>query len=264
MIRGPNRRWITSLFLLITLVSSSVSGQPPASLGRFDTLTLTAAAPEREFLVLEPVPITLALENRTTRGVRGHLALEFFAQRVELVIQPDGAAPYGVDELSTRRGVLLDIQPRIIKPGERRELTQLFDLGLDEWLPRPGRYSVHAVLHGSSPREELRSNSVSIVVRGWDRFEREAYDYILEAGTGFARYIFTARAQADLRPQLEELAERFGQTLYGDYANLLLGEYHGANGDAVSARKYLSRIAGKREFPLAERAATRLSRLSSR
>ena len=101
-------------------------------------------------------------------------------------------------------------------------------------------------------------------MRGWDRFEREAYDYILEAGTGFARYIFTARAQADLRPQLEELAERFGQTLYGDYANLLLGEYHAGIGDAGSARKYLSRIAGEPDFPLAERAATRLSRLSSR
>ena len=226
------------------------------SLGRFETLTLTATVPHREYLVLEPVPLTLTLENRTMRGVRGHLALELLARRIALKIQPEGLNPYRVDNL-TSVVALVDIAGRIIKPGEKRELTEVLGFGLNQILPRPGRYAIHVVLHGIDRQDELTSNIVSIVVRQPDRLEREAHDQI--QASGVARDIFTPRGQEELRPYLEEVAERFGDTPYGDYANLLLGEYHAVRRDVVTAQKYLSRIASKPEFPLAERAAKLLA-----
>ena len=254
---GRHHRHIASSACVVAVLFVSTAC---ASLGRFETLTLTASVPDREFLVLEPIPFNLELENRTGRGVRGHTALEFLARHVALDIQPEGSSPYRVDNL-TSVVALVDIAGRIIKPGEKREVTEVLGFGLTQILPRPGRYAIHVVLHGIDRQDELTSNAVSIVVREPDRFEREAQDQI--QSSGIARDIFTPRGLEERRPYLEEIAERFGDTPYGDYANLLLGEYHAVRRDVVSAQKYLSRIAGKPEFPLAERAAKLLAELGA-
>jgi hypothetical protein len=259
-----HRGWIAHGLVVIVAVllgGLPVWGQTSTPLGSFGTLTLTIGIPDRQFLVLEPIPITLVLENSTTHGVQGHMALEFLARRIEVVIQPEGSEPYRIDDLTTG-AALVDIPARIIKPGEKREVTEVLGLGLDQILPRPGRYAIHVVLNGLEAQSEVTSNPMSIHLREPDRFEREAYDFIV--ATGAARYFFTARVEDLLIAQRDEVAERFGATPYGDYANLLLGEYSASRRDAVNARKYLSRIAGKPEFPLAERAAKRLAGLGSR
>ena len=87
--------------------------------------------------------------------------------------------------------------------------------------------------------------------------EQAARTYIER--TGAADYLFSGLMDNDLRSHLEEIALTFPDTSYGDYANLILGEYL-AREDDDRARIYLPAGATRRDFPLAHRAAQALAR----
>lgn len=246
------KSWRTNLLaypaLLLFLGAATVMGQSPES--RFETLTLTIGVPDQGFLPLEPVPIKLQLLNGTDRDVMGHTAIDLTAGRIRLVIQPEGAPAYEVDDLSTFKALVLFKQPTIIKPGQKAEIKELLDFNLDKMFPRPGRYTVQAVLSGVDPREQVTSNVVSLQLREPSGVEQAAHAFI--HGSGAASYIFTGVVDDRLQVQLEELVLTFGDTVYADYGNLVLGTWNAGKGDYRTARHYLSRVTKKRDFPLTD------------
>jgi hypothetical protein len=257
-----NYRWRALLCSgILVLGLSAAASQDDASLG-FEALTLAVAVPDRSFLVLEPIPITLRIENRTDRAVAGHMALEFSATRlIRLVIRPQGLEGYEVADLSLL-SASTDFTPRTIRPGETRAVGELIHVGLDRILPRPGRYDVQVVLHGFAWEEEIRSNIVSLELREPTGLEQAAQAYI--QSTGAAGHFFYGIADAVQRAQVEEVATTFSGTAFADHANLALGDYSRVREDYDAARLYYSKVANKRDFPLADRAATALAELPTR
>src|SRR5688572_14532398 len=150
--------------LAVVTGDSRAASQERTDVGGFAELTLALAVPERTFLVLEPIPLTLRLENQTRRDTYGHSALQFSAGRVDIRIQPEGRDVYRVQQLSVTPE-LVGVRPIIFRPGEERQVTELLEVDLDKILPRPGRYSVQAVLMGTDSNQVVVSNVATIVLR---------------------------------------------------------------------------------------------------
>jgi hypothetical protein len=244
----------------VVVLNATIRGQDQAGVG-FGSLTLRLTVPERQFLVLEPIPMTLRLENRTGRSVLGHSVLEFAAGRTTILIQPEGSKPYPVAQLSVTPE-FVGVAPRVIRPGDSREITEVLAVNLDEVLPRPGQYRVQVSVAGVDPAEMVRSNVVSISLREPDGLEQAAQDFV--RSTGSARYLLTGLSKEPLYAQLEEVAAAFGNTIYGAYAMLRLGEINASRGNEQMARAYLSKVASMRDFPLAPRAVEELTKLSGK
>jgi hypothetical protein len=258
MRRFPHGTLLHGVIVMALVLSVSVAAQRGTELGRFTALTFALSIPHRQFLVLEPIPITMRLENRTNRGVLGHGVLEFSAGRVDLFIQPEGLTPYRVDQLSAVTE-LVGIKPAVIPPGAARQITEVLEVDLDKILPRPGQYQIQALLTGVNPGEVLQSNKVSLVLREPDALEHAAQAYI--KSTPSASYFFTVLAEEQ---HLEEAAAAFNGTIFSDYAYLRLGENSAARRDHETARAYLTKVASRSGFPLAKRVAARLADLKEK
>ena len=240
--------------------AAPVGSQDRAELGGFRELTLALTIPQRTFLVLEPIPMTLRLANQTGRDAYGHSALQFSAGRVEIRIQPEGGAAYRVQQLSVTPE-LVGVRPTILRRGEAHQVAELLEVDLDKILPLPGQYAIQAVLMGADAKDVIVSNVTTIVLREPNATEQLAQDFI--KGTGAARYFFTGLMdeEVSLSVRLEEVASGFAGSVFADYANLRLGEMNVARGNVDAARAYFARVATKSDFPLASRASEALKQL---
>jgi hypothetical protein len=250
---------MASCFASILLQSSAVP-HAQAPLSDFSTLAYTVGVPDRKFVVLEPIPLTLRVENRTGRPVTGHTLIDFASRRTTLVVQPEGSGAYEFKNLSLGMGGLVDPTPTIVQPGETHAVDELLTLGLDKAFPKPGRYSIQFVLHNG--KDGLRSNVVLIELRAPGGLEQAAQQHM--ESTGAAGRFFAGPVDDHFETRLVEVAANFGETPYGDYANLFLGERSLGRRDYERARAHLSRVATKADFPLRQRAAMLLSEVQGK
>lgn len=241
----------------VVVACVSLAAKDQQQIGNFGDLTLTLAIPDREFLVLEPIPMTISLENRTKLDISGHSVLEFSAGRTTLLVQADGGSWYRVEQLSPLLE-FVGIQPRAIRSGEARRITEVFALDLGSALPRPGVYRVRVSLVGIDPKQTIESNVVSIRLREPSGVEEAAQQFI--RATGAARYLLTCLDDPPVYPQLVDLMG-FADTVFGDHATRCLGEIEMHRGNHRVARDYLSKVAARRDFPLAGLAAESLAKL---
>src|SRR5688572_3454327 len=120
--------------LIHTWVIASPAPQAPLSQSGFTSLTFTLSIPARPFLLLEPVPLTLSLENRTREPIVGHTLLGFNQQHLEVLIHPSGLPVYPVEQLSSiviRSG----FSPVTLPPGYRQVSTEPLTVKLRQVFP---------------------------------------------------------------------------------------------------------------------------------
>src|SRR5688572_30999898 len=129
---------IVIVVLLTACCVAALGAQAGAGSVGFKSLTFTLSIPGRSFLLFEPVPLTITLENRTAQPVAAHAALNFSARAIEVLIQPEGLPAYRVEDLSsvTIRG---QIRPLMLPPGYRRSSMEPLIVGLSKVLPTPGK-----------------------------------------------------------------------------------------------------------------------------
>lgn len=252
-------RPLTILGLAMLLQVGGVAKPAAQAAATFERLTFVVSVPDRQFLVFEPIPLILRLENHSGEPITGHTLLEFAAGLTTMLVQPDGAGAYEVAPLSLGAGIL-EPGSTIVPAGKRHQVEELLTLGLDRAFPQPGRYVVQFILHSRDWKEEVRSNVVPIVVRVPDALEQTAQDYM--QSTGAAGRFFTGLLDDDFDQRQTEVALNFANTAYADYANFFLGGRSLGLRDYERARAHLSRVAIKGDFPLRERAAKLLLELA--
>jgi hypothetical protein len=134
---------------------------PPAVIAQavlpFSALTLTVSVPERPFLLLEPVPITLRVANTLNVSISGHHILDFGSEHVRVLVRPEGSESYSTAQLTALRG-FTPTTLRPFAPGEFYEHTDVLMISLDNLLPRLGRYEIRAALRGDD--QEIHSDWV--------------------------------------------------------------------------------------------------------
>lgn len=221
--------------------------QAPLSQNRFTSLTLTLSIPARSFLLLEPVPLVLSLENRTREPIVGHTALGFNEWHLEVVIHPPDLPAYRVEQLSSI-AIRIAVSPVTLPPGYRQVSTEPLTLKLGKVFPVPGKYGIQAVLHGLDGGQ-IRSNIASIQVIQPAGLDRLAHRFLTDSGK--ADYFFDAPGIASddvVYVEYEMFARAYQGTPYGDYANLALGRLHEARKEVDIAREFFSNVTKRNEY----------------
>ncbi len=107
-------------------------------LAPFSALTLRVSVPERDFVQLEPIPITLSISNDSERPISGHLEVSLAEEYARLYVTDEQGR---VKEALPLPGVFADSVKNIpvpIEPGRQKNVTELLSVGLDETFPEPG------------------------------------------------------------------------------------------------------------------------------
>ena len=245
--------------LLIACSVAALGAQAGAASVGFKSLTLTLSVPVRAFLLLEPLPLTITLENRTTEPVVGHSALRFADRTVGVLIQPDGSPAYSVERLSAL-AAHAQITPLTLPPGYRQVSTEPLMVDLRKILPTPGKYTIQAALLDRNG-DEIRSNVVGIEVAQPVGLDQLAYQFLIDGGK--TDYFFVgadAAGNPDVYGEYETFARIYRGTVYADYANLSLGRIQEARGDLAAARQFFTNVTSRNEYA-AQQAAEALKRL---
>lgn len=228
----------------------------------FSYLTLTTATPKEEYLLLEPIPITLTVSNETQRPILGHTALEFTNKFVELLVTKESGETRKAHDQSVF-SILSPREPtRLIAPGERHQVDQTLLLHLGEDFPRAGTYKIQAVLKDVLGNEQIQSNFITIRIvepRGRDR---AALQYI--AASRNASNFFTGVGfsnSEESRRVWEDFVASFGESQYGDHAAFKLGEFYFARRDYVKALRHFDKLSKKDRFVFVERVREYLKKI---
>lgn len=251
--------FVVVAMLVIAFRTAPSWAQLSASSAGFRSLTFTLSVPSRSFLLFEPVPVTITLENRTPQPVAAHAALSFSARTVEVLIQPEGISAYRVEQLSpvTFRG---QVRPLTLPPGFREASTEPLILNLQKILPTPGKYGIQAVLRNLDDQEIL-SNVVAIEVVQPVGLDQLAHQFLTDSGKVDFFFVGGGVAGDPVRyDEYETFARIYQGTVYADYANLSLGQLHEARREIDTARTFFAKVTKRNEYA-AQRAAEALKRL---
>jgi hypothetical protein len=259
-------RFITSMAVLFVLIVVSillyaVRRPNAAQTSAFSRLTLKMASTKEDFVELEPIPIILNLRNDTNQTILGHSALNFSNNFVKLFIVQENGQTQEIQNL-TPVTANTAASPKKIEPGENLEEKQVLAFHLDKTFPVPGDYRIQAVLYDPEWTREVKSNVLTIRIFQPEGLDLEALKYIKSlaassyffSGVGFAS---TEKA----RSVLEEFNARFGETVYGDYANFLLGEHYFYDKKYKRASTHFSLLADKTSFVFADKAKKYLEKI---
>lgn len=248
--------------LIAGWVITAPTPQAPVSQRGFTSLTFTLSVPSRSFLLLEPVPLTLTLENRTREPIVGHTALGFNEWHLEVLIHPTGLPAYRVEQLSSTM-IRVGVSPVMLPPGYRQVSTEPLTLTLGKVFPVPGKYGIQAVLHGLIG-DQIRSNVASIQVIQPAGLDRLAHRFLVDGGK--ADYFFDGSGLASdpvVYSEYESFARRYQGTPYADYVNLALGRLHEFRKEIDVARTFFSNVTTRNEYA-SQKAAEALARLAWR
>ena len=231
----------------------------------FSKLTFEVVAfNKREFVKLEPIPLTLTLTNKTTETVLGHGALRFSANMVRLFVAHDGGKPLTLKELSPFPKEIF-VKPIEMKPGDSFHARDLLTLNLDNVFPQPGEYEIYAVLLYPNSTAEIMSNTVTIRILEPQGVDKEAYAFI-RANSRSSDFFSGRYLAGDLNAEtiLERFVMSYKDSVYSDYAAFLLGELYFAQEKHEKASELFSRLADKRDFVFADKVANFRSKLNAK
>ncbi|MBD0373032.1 MAG: hypothetical protein ICV60_19485 [Pyrinomonadaceae bacterium] len=151
-----------------------------------------------------------------------------------------------------------------LEPGGRFESTQVLSFKLDRNFLHPGVYQIQITLVDSKWNEEIKSNLITIRVVRPEGLNLQALEYIKRLGASsyfFSGVGFSSKEQE--RDVLEDFASRFGDSIYGPYAEFSLGELYFYEKDYKKAVQRLSKLAKMPEFALAHRAEKYLDKIKA-
>ena len=250
-----------SLLLLVTIGHSQLDS--PSAKGRhatgFSRLTLEAATTKQRFVRLEPMPLILTLDNRTTVPIRAQTTLLFDAHLIHLFVEDSNGLRREI-ELSAA-SAFFGAESRVMKPGEQRREKQLMALGLDKAFPQAGSYKIEAELHDGNSEEVVKSNQVVIQIIEPQGLDIEAFNFIREKATPSNFFYGVTRSTP---ATVEEFVSKYGKSTYGDYAAFLLGQFYFSRDEYEKAAVKLKQVAGKAGFAFSAEATEYLAQTNMR
>lgn len=265
---------IVAIVALLTSVLMSVGWAFPKSgrqqdgeekLLKFSELSLEMQTPKKEYALLEPIPITLTLSNRKAFPVAGHAVLDFSANVIQLYVSQGGGDPKRIDQLSPARISLMhESKGARIKPGAVRQSTQLLTMDLNQYFPQPGVYQLQAILPDLDGEEEISSNKVTVKIVEPDSQSLAAYQYLVF--TGKSSHFFTALMFTDAEGEdiVKALTDNYGDSVYGGYADYLLGEYYFSRKKYDKAFDRLDKVVKREKFIFADKAKEYLAEIKEK
>lgn len=250
-----------SLVLLLTISATTTTAQQRPDWSGFKDLTFEVTTPKKSYLQLQPVPLTLTLSNQTDRVLKGHSALQFYANLVNVWIKGDGAEWREIDQLTLMRAQIF-VHPRDMNPGDTFTKAEVLNLRLEKIFPQPGLYELKAVIMSADGSQTVASKPITIRIEAPEGADLEAYKFLHANTTPDYFYTGYGLVRNKLAEQtLETFVAKFEETAYGNDARFLLGQLRFATRDYEAARLQFERLAKTPDFAFAAKAKEYLVRI---
>jgi len=227
----------------------------------FSYLRLEIESTKSDFLPLEPIPLLFKLENATKDPVRGHTALEFSQNHIDLFIVGSEGSVKRID-LAKPVSKLVEVVEKPFQPGEIHRSKELLTVGMNDILSQSGQYQIQAVIHGANSSEQVKSNLLLVRVSDASGPNQRALNLIRSESAlpdKFAGYDLSQNQQA--LAILERLSNQFSETPYSDYASFRVGEFYFYTKKYDKAKEYLDKLADKNDFIFANKVSDHLNKL---
>ena len=249
---------IFTLFLLFAIDGYAYHRQQQ-SVG-FSDLTLEAFTTKQKFIQLEPIPITLELSNKTAEPVVTQTSLNFDGNLVQLFVENSLNEQQEIGLSSVR--VLMSIDPITIQPGGKyRGRQQLLVLALDRAFPQPGHYYLQFVLKDRMSEEVVKSDRLEIEIKRPEGLDLEAFNFIKSKGK---QSNFFNSVTVSTPNTVEEFVARYGESVYGDYATFMLGQFYFIKQEFEKAKGQLEKVSTKAKFFFADEASNYLDKIKKK
>lgn len=254
------RHILLSIVPLALLAGFSISNiaqeqDPSRQPLNFSNLSLEISIPnKKDFIKLEPIPITLTLSNKTDQAILGHGALKFSTNLVKVFVTPAGGKTQEVQELSPFPKEV-SVNAKEIMPGESFQVKELLSLDLNKIFPDPVEYQLYALVLDPNSKRHVKSNSLTIQVVEPEGMDRQAFEYIQKNSKSAellsGRYL---SGNPHVQDVLEKFVLVFSKTAYGDYAAFMLGELYFTQEEYNKASEQFNKVAEKSDFVFADKA----------
>lgn len=239
---------ILAVLLVLTVVVYSQSRQSQAE--NSGQLTLTIAFPKDRVVLLEPIPIKLSLENRTSSILRQNTPLDL--ERIKFSIEkPNGKTVNPKRLTNTISGIYGGTGD--VVAGAKKEITDILQFELLKWFDQPGQYRIRATLpNGES---SVSSDWVTLTVEEPTGADADAFEFVRDKVVTESDVILSA--QPNIK---EELLEKFPDSPYSDYVRYSLARWY-ENRDKPKAIELYSKLQSKSGFIYAQEVKDNLKKL---
>lgn len=245
---------VSLVFLLAFSATTTTAQQQRPDWTGFKDLTFEVATPKKSYVQLQAVPLTLTLSNQTDRVLKGHSALAFYVNLVNVWVRSDGAAWREIDQLTLMRAFTY-VHPREMNPGDKFTVTQVLNLRLEKIFPQPGKYDLKAVVMSADGSQTVESQPITFRIDAPEGPDLEAYNFLHKHTQPDYFYTGSGLVRNKLAEQtLETFVAKFEETAYGNDARFLLGQLRFATREYEAARLQFERLAKTPDFAFAAKA----------
>jgi hypothetical protein len=237
-----------------------VSQTPTPPPGRFADLTLEISVPNRSYLPLEPIPITVKISNHTALGILGHGSTDFSSGYLRFDVKNAAGEERVFDRPSLELANNI-IQRKIIPSGGHFQKTQILSFSLDRYMMSEGNYKLRAVFSNGND-ESIRSTWADIRIMRPSVLELGALEY-LKKQTNVSSFLHVIGDDEDADNHNSFIIQ-FPNTRYSEHALFLLAEHYYYRDDYVRAKQYFSQLNANKDFIFADRVDRYLEKISKK
>lgn len=218
-------------------------------------LELELSTTKQEFLLLEPIQLTVKLKNKRGEAIMPNSSPELKQEDVQLRVSFEDKK-IKLPELSNSIASLMSYEK--ILTSERKLQYQIIPRG--EVFLSSGEYSLMLVFYKG--KERLMSNSLAINVVKPLGMDKEVFDN-LKSLPNFISLLDTpgVSEEANLTDKLEKLVRDFPQSVYTPYIIFNLAEIDFSLGNYNQAINKLVSLSNNEEFPFFEIVLQRLEEI---
>lgn len=257
----------TIILVACLLFVLDVNAQSEFMKDDFDKLSFSVQTNKSDYFPLEPILLRFEVSNTTEEDLK-------------LNTRPD---PKRISVEITFNGIVKSFSsPFLIGPG-RSGLGDLFEKGqilnkdvlldtyLDEMFPEYGKYQVSIILNNGRDDEmkaSTRSNTFEITIKKPTGINKAAIEFLRQNQNQSLFWWKEKNDEASIastgKPLIENFANKYSKSVFGEYAALLLGQHYSNSGEIERAKIEFEKIKGSSNKYVAENAKERLFELKKK
>lgn len=209
-------------------------------------LDLELSTVKQEFILLEPITLTVTLRNKFGQPIMPENKPEISSQDVQMLFFPSSQKKVRLTPLSD--SISSTLSSKEISTAEK-ELSYHLIPGRGKNCSTPGEYKMQLIIKNG--KEKLLSNLLTIKIVEPLGIDKEVYNE-LKAFPGFDTLVGISGISEDinLSDKLYKIATSFPSSVYSNFIIFDLAEMHFSLGNYTSATSYLEQVlTSDKNFP---------------
>lgn len=228
----------------------------------FDKMLFEAEINKTEYSLLEPITVKFKFSNPTDEWVKASQPQFTTQTKVRMSYNGESyefGSIFGYSAASRH-------SLRLFKPGELIEESGTLKSN-NGFFAKPGKYQIQFILESGDKPDRLTSAIFEITVKQPTGIDKEAFDFLrrnkfVEGSSDL--FFFKGRNNEDRLNLLETFVDKYGTSIYGEYAILSLGDMYEFNGQLNKAKTEFMKIKDSENTLLATSAQKSLTSVENK